>query len=414
MKTLIVISDKAKGKFHDIQKDILELEGLCATAGLKTAAVKTVKLKQINSSYYIGRGKAEEIAEEVSKKNIKAVLFREDLSAAQQKNLSDLIGAEVLDRTYLILKIFEQRANSPEGKLQVKLAKAAYEMTRLYGLGASMDQQDGTIGTRGAGERISEYKRRVLKSKFINLKRELEKVKKERAVQREKRRKVPIPQISIVGYTNCGKSTLLSALTENKHKIYADDRLFATLDPLIKRVKMPAGYDMLFSDTVGFVSDLPAFLVEAFKSTLEEIKYSDLLIHLKDLSNPDWEKQSECVNMLLKEIGADNMPILEVFNKIDKAENAVLNLKSNPLYSNHIFISAANGEGLKKLLEEVQKRFSQIWGENTIRLNHAKSRFIGEIEKYALIEKIKWFDGFAEISLMASPGNIEKIRNLIK
>ncbi len=415
MNTLIVIAVNRRDKENlDLETQQAELEGLCKTAGFKPCGVKKIILKEITPSHYIGKGKAQELAMEAAAKKIKAVLFMENLTSLQQRNLCELLNAQVMDKTWLILKIFEQRARSPEGKLQVKLARASYEMTRLYGKGSSMDQQEGMIGTRGAGEKIAEYKRRQLRDKFSALKRELEKVKKERLVQRNKRRSVPLPQISIAGYTNCGKSSLLSTLTMEKHNIYADDRLFATLDALTKRVKMPAGYSMLFSDTVGFISGLPAFLVEAFKSTLEEIKYSDLIIHLKDLSNPNWQQQSDCVKNLLDEIGAGEMPVIEVFNKIDKVPSSVIeSMKSNPLYKDHIFICAKDRASLSPLLKAVQDHFSRTWERKELILSHEKAASVlGEIENSALIEKRIWLKNELRLSLIASRGNMEKIRKL--
>lgn len=416
MNTLIIIAINLREKETiDISTQKAELEGLCVTGGFKPCAFKKIILKEVTPSYYIGIGKVKELAAEIANNNIKAVVFMNNLTSLQQKNLCELLNAQVMDKTCLILKIFEQRARSPEGKLQVKLAKASYEMTRLYGRGNFMDQQEGMIGARGAGEKIAEYKKRQLKEKFLALRKELERVKKERLVQRNKRRSVPLPQISIVGYTNCGKSTLLSTLTMDRHNIYTDDRLFATLDTVTKRVRMPAGYNMLFSDTVGFISGLPTFLVEAFKSTVEEIKYSDLIIHLKDLSNPNWQQQSDCVKKLLYEMKVADMPIIEVFNKTDKLPYSVIeSMKENPLYKSHIFICAKERSSLNPLLKAVENYFSQAWERQELFISHQNAASIlGKIEKISLIEKRLWLKNKLYLSVIASKGNMERIKKLI-
>ncbi|GAB4030459.1 MAG: GTPase HflX [Elusimicrobiota bacterium] len=415
MKAIIVITRLKKERNPlELDREIQEMTGLCETSGLKPERIETVYLSRVNPAFYIGSGKAEELKKIMEEGNFSTAIFSENLSSAQQKNLTELTGREVSDRTLLILNIFEQRAASPEGKIQVKAARARYEMTRIYGKGLSMDQQVGMVGTRGSGEKMAEYEKRTLRVTISRLNRELEKVKAQRQTQREKRRSIPLPQISIAGYTNSGKSTLLSALTGGQHNIYTDDRVFATLDPLTKRVKMPSGYHMLFSDTVGFISRLPTFLVAAFKSTLEEIKYSDLIIHLKDISNPDWQNQSDCVEKVLREIGAGEIPVIEVFNKVDKLPHKEIEkIASNPLYSSHIRISAARASGLNELLSSVENHFNSVWKRRLLFLPHRQTALLSELEKISLIEERQWSEEGLKLKLMASPGNMERINSIL-
>lgn len=415
MKALIVIAKLKKDKKnYDSEIEAQELSGLCLTSGFNPARIEKIYISRINPSLYIGEGKAEEIKNIMEKENFSIAVFSQNLTSAQQKNLEEITGKKIIDRTLLILNIFEQRANSPEGKIQVKLARAKYEMTRIYGKGLSMDQQVGMVGTRGSGEKIAEYQKRELKTSLARINKELKRVKEERQTQREKRRSIPLAQVSIAGYTNSGKSSLLSSLTEGKHNIYSDDRLFATLDPLTRRVRMPSGYHILFSDTVGFISDLPTFLVASFKSTLEEIRYSDLIIHLKDISNPNWQYQSACVEKILNEIGAGHIPVLQVFNKTDcLSQRELRSLLDNPLYKDHVFISALNSSGIKTLLERIEKIFRKIWKQEIIFLPHEKSFFIGNIEKMALIEKRVWTSKGVELTIVASSGNMDKIKSSI-
>ncbi len=416
MKALIVIPKLKKDKKnYNSEIEFQELSGLCVTSGFKPTKIKMLYISKINPSLYIGTGKAEEIKKIMEEENLSIAVFSQNLTSAQQKNLEEIIGKKVIDRTLLILNIFEQRANSPEGKIQVKIARAKYEMTRIYGKGLSMDQQVGVVGTRGSGEKMAEYQRREIKTSIARINKELKKVKEERQTQREKRRSIPLAQVSIAGYTNSGKSSLLSSLTDGKQNIYSDDRLFATLDPLTRRVRMPSGYHILFSDTVGFISNLPTFLVASFKSTLEEIKYSDLIIHLKDISNPNWEYQSACVEKILREIGVVNIPIIQVFNKVDcLSQRELKSLLNNPLYKDHVFISSLNSFGIKTLLEKIENIFRKLWKQEVIFLPHEKSFFIGDIEKMALIEKRFWTHKGVELTIVASSGNMDKIKSTIQ
>lgn len=330
-----------------------ELKELAETAGAEVVYRVIQNKSKVDKAYYIGSGKAREIS--LLRQNLMAdtVIFNDELTGAQVRNLEELIGCKVIDRTTLILDIFAQRAKSRDGKIQVELAQLKYRLPRLVGLGHSLSRTGGGIGTRGPGEKKIELDRRHIRNRINDLEKELESLKKIRSVQREKRLSNEIPVVSIVGYTNAGKSTLRNRLCEiagvEKERVFEANMLFATLDTTTRLINLPSGKEILLSDTIGFIRKLPHDLVEAFKSTLEEIVYSDLLIHLVDASNINALTQIETVNGVLREIGAGDKRVLLVFNKIDAADDekrAVLRGK----YSEAFEVSALNGINLNELL----------------------------------------------------------------
>jgi len=403
---------KREGK-KEISLELEELERLCHTAYLETAGSMAVPLDRINSAFFIGRGKAEELKDYISEKKISLAVFNENLNSTQQRNLEKALGVDVIDKTFLILKIFRQRARTVEGKLQVEMARLKYGLSRISGFGEALDQQHGAIGGKGAGEKKIEYDRRALKDKIAFLKERLEKLRTQRAVQRNERQSVPMPQISIVGYTNAGKSTLLNALTGDRHAIYADDKLFATLDPTTKRVKLGVGSFVLVSDTVGFINRLPHTLIAAFRATLDEIKYSDLIINLRDLSSPQMEKQADTVKKTLEEIGAGQIPVINVFNKTDLVGDPA-SFKGYFSSYNPVFISAAKGAGLKELTGEIEKRLSRTWKTYDLKLPFKKHGLIGGIRKAALVTGEKYTGKGLELKILATESNYSKIKHLLK
>ncbi|HOJ85526.1 MAG TPA: GTPase HflX [Elusimicrobiales bacterium] len=368
-----------------------------------------VKIDKPNSSLYIGKGKAEEIRNKIKTENCAMAVINITLTQRQQRNLSEIFEAEVIDKTFLILEIFRQRARSEEGKLQVELARLKYELSKITGHGVSLDQQYGAVGVRGgAGERKIDYDRRFLRDRISFLNSKILSVKKTREIQRKKRLNVPMPVISIVGYTNAGKSTLLNSLSK-KNDIYADNKLFATLDPTSRKVMIKKGFFAVFTDTVGFINNLPHLLISAFSATLEEIKYSDLIIHLHD-STAEIEEQNMVVKKTLKEIGADKIPLLNVFNKIDlvpdtnRIKSAFQNLEP-------IFISAKEKIGLDNLLSEIDKKLSLKWKEVELELKDFKN--INEIKKNYFIIDEKYLPNKAIIKLKITEENYLKLSNLI-
>ena len=385
-----------------------ELKRLAHTAGGTVVHTFQIRVQAFNSTTLIGSGKMEEIAETVRLTNAQTVIFDDEISPAQQKNLEEVIPAKVIDRTRLILDIFAQRARTQEGKLQVELAQLKYLLPRLGGQGTALMQQKGGIGLRGPGETKLEYDKRRLRLRISKLEKEIEQVKKERGLRRERRTQIPLPQIAIVGYTNAGKSTLLNVLTR-QNAVYADDKLFATLDPTTRRVHMPAGGEMLFTDTVGFIQKLPHSLVSSFRATLEETSFADVILHVHDASSPHRTAQAETVRQIITDLGAQTIPVIDVFNKIDLLSPARLALlqAQNPQGS---FISAGNKLGLTELLEQVEENVARRWKLRRLTLEPKARGLIGFIYGKALVNGQKELpSGALELTLMATDGNYHSI-----
>lgn len=385
-----------------------ELKRLAHTAGGTVVHTFQIRVQAFNAATLIGSGKMEEIAETVRLTNAQTVIFDDEISPAQQKNLEEVIPAKVIDRTRLILDIFAQRARTQEGKLQVELAQLKYLLPRLGGQGTALMQQKGGIGLRGPGETKLEYDKRRLRLRISKLEKEIEQVKKERGLRRERRTQIPLPQIAIVGYTNAGKSTLLNVLTR-QNAVYADDKLFATLDPTTRRVHMPAGGEMLFTDTVGFIQKLPHSLVSSFRATLEETSFADVILHVHDASSPHRTAQAETVRQIITDLGAQTIPVIDVFNKIDLLSPARLALlqAQNPQGS---FISAGNKLGLTELLEQVEENVARRWKLRRLTLEPKARGLIGFIYGKALVNGQKELpSGALELTLMATDGNYHSI-----
>jgi GTP-binding protein HflX len=334
-----------------------EIERLAETAGAKVVGILSQKRERPDSRYFIGSGKVEELKTQAAARRANLVIFDHELSSSQERNLEDALGIKVIDRTELILDIFAQHAKSREGKLQVELAQSTFLLTRLTGHGAQMSRLGGGIGTRGPGETKLEYDRRRIRKRISQLKAEIEKVRKERSLKRERRKSSSICVAAIIGYTNTGKSTLLNALT--RAGVLVEDKLFATLDPTTRRLYLPSGKVMLITDTVGFIQKLPHQLVAAFHSTLEEVSEADLLLHVVDVSHPDFESQITAVYRTLEELKCISRPIITLFNKIDRMEKRIekkLLIKYRPAAA----ISAQKNEGLDKLLSIIDDQLRKL------------------------------------------------------
>ncbi len=335
------------------ERSLDELELLTDTAGSDPVGRELVRRDAPDAAYFIGSGKAKELRGVTMAMDIDVVVFDNELSPAQQRNLQEVFECDVVDREALILDIFAQHATSREGSLQVELALLRYRLPRLRGMGKQLSQQGAGIGTRGPGETKLETDRRRIESKIAKLVRELKALSSTRTTQRKARRRAAMPQVALIGYTNAGKSTLLNRVTEAD--VLAEDRLFSTLDSTVRRADLPNGQTILLSDTVGFVRRLPHKLVEAFKSTLDDVKDSDLLLHLVDASDPDPEGQIAAVHEVIEEVGADDVPELIVFNKIDRADQVELG-RLRRLYPDSPMISALTGEGVEGLLADLGER----------------------------------------------------------
>lgn len=353
----------------DTLSSLEELEELASTAGAVTVAKVIQNRESIHPGTYVGRGKIDEIRQMIDMLDATGVICDDELSPAQYNNLEQELGCKVMDRTLLILDIFAGRATSSEGKIQVELAQLRYRAARLVGLRNSLSRLGGGIGTRGPGEKKLEMDRRLIKTRISQLKAELEEVKKHRELIRGQRKSGRLKIAAIVGYTNAGKSTLLNHLTGAG--VLEEDKLFATLDPTTRVLDLPGQQQILLTDTVGFIRKLPHHLIEAFKSTLEEAKYADILVHVVDASNPMMDEQMYVVYETLKELGVENKKIITLFNKQDKLEvpSVLRDFKADYVQN----VSARTGQGMeefKKLLEEILLN-DQIYIERLFSYNDA-------------------------------------------
>lgn len=342
----VILVAVSTGDENDAQASLDELEELVKTAGAVTVDKVIQNRERIHPGTYMGKGKIEEIKDRIWELDATGIVCDDELSPAQLRNLEEALDTKIMDRTMVILDIFASRATTREGKIQVELAQLKYRSARLVGLRSSLSRLGGGIGTRGPGEKKLEMDRRLIHDRIGMLKADLEDVKRHREVVRQQRDKNHVPTAAIVGYTNAGKSTLLNRLTDAG--ILAEDKLFATLDPTTRNLSLPGGQQLLLTDTVGFIRKLPHHLIEAFKSTLEEAKYSDIILHVVDCSNPQMDMQMYVVYETLRELGVCDKIMVTVFNKIDAAEGGTI-LKD--ISSDHqVRISAKTGEGLDELL----------------------------------------------------------------
>lgn len=335
----------------DTEKSLDELEELAATAGAVTVGRVIQSLPQIHPGTYVGKGKLDEIKDLIWEAQATGIICDDELSPVQLGNMEDVLDIKIMDRTLLILDIFAGRASTNEGKIQVELAQLKYRQSRLVGLGKSLSRLGGGIGTRGPGEKKLEMDRRLIKGRIAQLNRELKDVKRHREVTREQRNKNKVPVIAIVGYTNAGKSTLLNTLTGAG--VLEEDKLFATLDPTTRNLKLPSKQEILITDTVGFIRKLPHHLIEAFRSTLEEAKYANIILHVVDASNPQVDEQMYIVYETLMNLEVKNKPIITAFNKQDKL---VKDVTLRDFKADHVVrISARTGEGLEELQEVIEE-----------------------------------------------------------
>jgi len=361
------------------KESLRELEELAASAGAQVLEIFLQAKSQPDPSYLVGRGKLEEIQNSVLGCQADLVIFNEDLTPAQLRHLEGFLETKIIDRSELILDIFTQRAQSREGKLQVELAQMEYWLPRLTGAGLILSRLGGGIGTRGPGETKLEVDRRTIRVRISRLKRELQRLEARRALQRRKRQGVPIPTISLVGYTNAGKSTLFNALTDQE--TYVSQRMFATLDSLVRKMALDSGQETLLSDTVGFIRKLPHTLVAAFHATLEETLEADLILHVIDVSHPNYQALRQAVYEVLDEIGLEDTPILEAFNKIDLLEQ-VPHVDTS---LDHAFISARSGEGLPRLLQKIELLINRNYREVHLTIPLHRGDLVSQLRERANI-----------------------------
>lgn len=373
---VILVSVQADDN-EDTEKSLDELEELAQTAGAETVGRIIQNREQIHPGTYVGKGKLDEIKNLLWETDATGIICDDELSPAQLGNLQDALDTKVMDRTLIILDIFAERASTNEGKIQVELAQLKYRQSRLVGLGKSLSRLGGGIGTRGPGEKKLEMDRRLIKGRIAQLNRELKDVKRHREVTREQRSRNHIPVIAIVGYTNAGKSTLLNRLTGAS--VLEEDKLFATLDPTTRGLKLPSGQEVLLTDTVGFIRKLPHHLIEAFKSTLEEAKYADMILHVVDVSNPQMDEQMYTVYETLQNLDVKDKVVITAFNKQDRLTEVPI---IRDFKADHIAnISARTGQGLDAL----QSVIEQILRERKIEISRTYS--YADAGKIQLIRK---------------------------
>ena len=356
-----------------------ELEALLETAGGECVAKMLQSRNAPEARTFIGEGKLQELTELARDNDATLIIFDNELSPSQMRVLEEATGRPVLDRSALILDIFAQRARTGEGKLQVELAQYQYILPRLSGMGKTMSRLGGGIGTRGPGESKLESDRRHIRRRIDKLREDLEQVRQVRAVQRRQRKKAELPLVAIVGYTNAGKSTLLNTLTDAG--IEANDRLFDTLDPTTRKLRISETQEILLSDTVGFIRKLPHHLVSAFKATLEEVAYADLLLHVVDISREDWREQAETVDKVITQLGAQQIPQILVCNKADLCENPDL----IPSGEDIVAISAKQGRGMEQLLAAIEKALGRGKHRITVCIPYADGYLLDVIHKEAAV-----------------------------
>ena len=393
------------------EESLAELGALVETAGGEPVGTILQSREKPDPHSFIGEGKVEEVKRMVENSDATMVIFDNDLSPSQIRVLTELCGVQVLDRSGLILDIFAQRAKTKEGCLQVELAQYQYLLPRLVGMWTHLERQAGTsgkgpIGSKGPGETQLETDRRHIHRKIDKLKAELEEVRRVRGTQRQRRMKNEIPVVAIVGYTNAGKSTLLNAITGAG--IPANDRLFDTLDTTARLLTVSDTLDVVISDTVGFIRKLPHQLVEAFKATLEELEYADLLLHVIDVSNPEWREQARIVDELIRELGAEGIPCIRVYNKCDAAFTAQQEREKDAVY-----ISARTGEGIPALLEAVDKRLDKGTKRVVIHLPYEKAGLLDGLYREAKVEGVEYGET-VDVTAVCTPRIMGRLKAYIE
>ncbi len=409
---LVGLNSPVLKKEENASEDTMEeLSALVETAGGETVGIVLQNRPAPDPRTFIGEGKVAEVQLYCENAGATMVIFDNDLSPSQQRVLTDLLGIQVLDRCGLILDIFAQRARTREGRLQVELAQYQYLLPRLTGMWTHLERQAGTsgkgpIGSKGPGETQLETDRRHIRRKIDKLREDLEDVRRVRGTQRQQRRKNEVPVVAIVGYTNAGKSTLLNRLTGAG--IPANNRLFDTLDTTSRLLAVDDTLDVVLSDTVGFIRKLPHQLVEAFKATLEELEYADLLLHVIDVSNPEWQLQAQVVESLIAELGAGELPRIDVFNKYDRLPAGEIMPHGEDICA----ISARTGEGVEQLLELIGRKLNKGVRRVVLRIPYDKGGLVDTLYREARVEKVEYGETIA-VTAVCGPRTLGRLEPFI-
>lgn len=409
---LVGVNINNQDQFESSMQELLNLAHAC---NLIVVGRVDQNLRSIQPQFYVGSGKVEEIRLQIEQQDADVVLINHEITPSQLRNLERALQIKVLDRTQLILEIFEQRARTREAKLQVEAAQLKYLLPRLIGSYDALGRQSGGVGTynKGVGEKKLELDRRRVEQKIVELNRELDALSVERQTQRNKRLSSILPSIALVGYTNAGKSTLLNAMVElfsknESKKVFEKDMLFATLETSVRRIRLPDRKAFTLSDTVGFVSELPHDLIKAFRATLDEVKEADLLLHVIDYSNPDYKNQMQVTLDTLKEIGAENVPILNVYNKTEKTKHLFPEVSGNSIY-----ISAKNRLGIDELVQCIKEHVFKDYVTCLLKVPYDEGKFLAYLNENTMILNSKYEEDWAFITLECHTFDLEHFQQYI-
>lgn len=393
-----------------------ELESLAEACNMEVVGVETQNVSQINTGVYVGTGKVEEIKALAHMLDAEVVIFDNTLSPMQLRNLKDIIERPILDRTNLILQIFSSRAKTREAQIQVEVARLQYELPRLTGMGEILSRQGGTSGgmsNKGAGEKKLELDKRKIRHRISELKKELKEVEKNRETQRKRRLSQGIPQVALVGYTNAGKSTLMNAILDkyeekDEKKVLAQDMLFATLDTTIRSIHLPDKKEFLLSDTVGFINKLPHNLVQAFHSTLEEVKYADLLLEVVDYSDENYRDHMKVTADTLRELGAEDIPCIHVFNKCDVVMDHL-----PQVHQNDIYLAAKKGIGLEELIALISRHIYQNYVDCVMLIPYTEGALVSYFSENATVNQVEYLEEGTKMTMNCQLKDLKKYKEYV-
>lgn len=415
-KVLLVGLDTNSNDGITIDSSVKELKELAEAAGGEVVSSIIQKRDRVDSSFYIGKGKVEEISIYCEELDIDTVIFNDELSGAQMRNVEKVVNRKIVDRTNLILDIFASRALTKEGKLQVELAQLKYRLPRLIGLGTQLSRTGGGIGTRGPGEMKLEIDRRHILSRITDIKKQLKDIEKNRDIKRNKRSESNLPVVALVGYTNAGKSTLFNNIIKrsddytDKKDVYVKDMLFASLETKLRKSLLPNGQRFLVTDTVGFVSKLPTHLIEAFKGTLEEVKYADLLLHVVDITNEDLDIQMNTTMKIIKDLQATDKPIITVFNKTDKIDYKDINYN---IEGPKVYISAKKDIGIDKLMKEIEENLPQKFYDVKLLIPYSEGDISSKVFSESKVEEYEYTEDGTKIKAVLNHIEYNRLKKYI-